>query len=114
MIILQYADRTLDALELIDDYYLNLLDWSIGNILAITLGNTVYLWNASNGSSLELLTMDEENEPITSVSWAPGGQHIAVGLNSSIVDLLDTTANQKVNALFALNYMGLFSAIPCD
>ncbi|KAJ8633134.1 hypothetical protein MRB53_026470 [Persea americana] len=60
------ADRTLDALELIDDYYLNLLDRSTGNILAISLGNTVYLWNASNGSSSELLTVDEENGPVTS------------------------------------------------
>ncbi|XXG77166.1 hypothetical protein AAC387_Pa08g1372 [Persea americana] len=60
------ANRTLDALELIDDYYLNLLDWSTGNILAIALGNTVYLWNASNGFSSELLTVDEENGPVTS------------------------------------------------
>ncbi|KAJ8633167.1 hypothetical protein MRB53_026503 [Persea americana] len=81
------------------DYYLNLLDWSIGNILAITLGNTVYLWNASNGFSSELLTVDEENGPVTRVSWAPGGQHIAVVLNSSVVDLWDTTANQKLTTL---------------
>ncbi|KAJ8633132.1 hypothetical protein MRB53_026468 [Persea americana] len=60
------ANRTLDALELIDDYYLNLLNWSTGNILAIALGNTVYLWNASNGSSSELLTVVEENGPVTS------------------------------------------------
>ncbi|KAJ8633135.1 hypothetical protein MRB53_026471 [Persea americana] len=40
--------------ELIDDYYPNLLDWSTGNILAIALGNTVYLWNASNGSVVDL------------------------------------------------------------
>ncbi|XXG77168.1 hypothetical protein AAC387_Pa08g1372 [Persea americana] len=64
------ANRTLDALELIDDYYLNLLDWSTGNILAIALGNTVYLWNASNGFSSELLTVDEENGPVTS-EWRP-------------------------------------------
>ncbi|RWR86309.1 WD40 repeat [Cinnamomum micranthum f. kanehirae] len=92
-------DRTLDAPELIDDYYMNLLDWSTRNILAIALKNTVYLWNASNGSSSELLTVDEENGPVTSVSWAPGGQHIAVGLNSSVVDLWDTTANQKLTTL---------------
>ncbi|XXG77175.1 hypothetical protein AAC387_Pa08g1377 [Persea americana] len=44
------ADGALDAPELIDDYYLNLLDWRTGNILAIALGSTVYLSNASNGS----------------------------------------------------------------
>ncbi|XXG77240.1 hypothetical protein AAC387_Pa08g1426 [Persea americana] len=56
-------DRTLDALELIDDYYMKLLDWSTRNVVAITLKNTVYLWNASKGSSSELLTVDGENGP---------------------------------------------------
>jgi cell division cycle protein 20 (cofactor of APC complex) len=31
-------ERILDAPNLIDDYYLNLLDWSNTNILAISLG----------------------------------------------------------------------------
>ncbi|KAL4186825.1 hypothetical protein AMTRI_Chr09g36010 [Amborella trichopoda] len=33
--------------KLLDDYYLNLLDWSCGNVLAIALGNTVYQWDGS-------------------------------------------------------------------
>lgn len=96
MIVLQFPERTLDAPDLVDDYYLNLLDWSSRNVMAIALENTVYLWDASNGSSSELLNVDEDNGPVTSISWAPGGQHIAVGLNSSIVELWDTSANQKV------------------
>ena len=63
LIILQSPDRTLDAPELIDDYYMKLLDWSTRNVVAITLKNTVYMWNASKGSSSELLTVDEENGP---------------------------------------------------
>ena len=39
--------KVLDAPELQDDYYLNLLDWSSTNILAVGLGSAVYLWNAS-------------------------------------------------------------------
>lgn len=81
-----------------DDYYLNLLDWGSSNVLAIALGSTVYLWDASDGSTSELVTVDEENGPVTSVSWAPDGRHIAVGLNSSIVQLWDPTANRKVSA----------------
>lgn len=33
-------DRILDAPELVDDYYLNLLDWSSTNTVAIALGTT--------------------------------------------------------------------------
>ena len=39
--------KVLDAPELQDDFYLNLLDWSSLNLLAVGLGSAVYLWNAS-------------------------------------------------------------------
>jgi len=36
--------RILDAPDLIDDYYLNLISWSDTNVLAVALGQAVYLW----------------------------------------------------------------------
>ncbi|KAL4196916.1 hypothetical protein AMTRI_Chr04g248690 [Amborella trichopoda] len=95
----QSAERTLDAPELLDDYYLNLLDWSCGNVLAIALGNSVYLWDGSNGSTTELTTIDDDNGPVTSVNWAPDGQHIAVGLNNSDVHLWDVTSTTQLRTL---------------
>lgn len=65
-------------------------------MLSIALGNTVYLWDASNGSTSELVTVDDETGPVTSISWAPDGRHIAVGLNNSEVQLWDSTANRLV------------------
>ncbi|KAK1281416.1 Protein FIZZY-RELATED 3 [Acorus gramineus] len=88
----QSAERTLDAPELVDDYYLNLLDWGSNNVLSIALGSTVYLWDASNGSTSELISVDDEVGPVTSISWAPDGRHIAIGLNNSDVQLWDSTA----------------------
>ena len=38
--------KVLDAPELQDDFYLNLLDWSSQNLLAVGLGTAVYLWSA--------------------------------------------------------------------
>jgi cell division cycle protein 20 (cofactor of APC complex) len=96
---MQTSERTLDAPDLVDDYYLNLMDWGSCNVLAIALGNTVYLWDASNGSTSELVTIDDENGPVTSVSWAPDGQHIAIGLNNSEVQLWDSTANRQLRTL---------------
>ncbi|KAK3143808.1 hypothetical protein QOZ80_4AG0305180 [Eleusine coracana subsp. coracana] len=95
----QSADRTLDAPELVDDYYLNLLDWGSSNVLSIALGNTVYLWDASSGSTSELVTIDEDNGPVTSISWAPDGRHIAIGLNSSDIQLWDSTSNRLLRTL---------------
>ncbi|CAN1286229.1 Cell division cycle 20.1, cofactor of APC complex [Linum perenne] len=83
--LLQTSERTLDAPDLVDDFYLNLLDWGSSNVLAIALGCTVYLWDASNGSTSELVTVDEELGPVTSINWAPDGRHIAIGLNNSEV-----------------------------
>lgn len=45
----------LDAPALQDDFYLNLVDWSSHNVLAVGLGSCVYLWNACSskvGSNL--------------------------------------------------------------
>ncbi|KAK9125496.1 hypothetical protein Scep_014342 [Stephania cephalantha] len=95
----QTSERTLDAPGLVDDYYLNLLDWGSSNVLAIALGHTVYLWDATNASTSEVTTIDDENGPITSVSWAPDGRHIAIGLNNSEVQLWDTTANRQLRTL---------------
>ncbi|KAF2306642.1 hypothetical protein GH714_020011 [Hevea brasiliensis] len=95
----QSSERTLDAPDLVDDFYLNLLDWGSSNVLAIALGNTVYLWDASDGSTSELVTIDEEIGPVTSVNWAPDGRHIAIGLNNSEVQLWDSAANRQLRTL---------------
>ena len=38
--------QVLDAPALQDDFYLNLVDWSTQNVLAVGLGSCVYLWSA--------------------------------------------------------------------
>ena len=45
----------LDAPDLLDDYYLNIMDWGDSNFLAIGLTQTVYLWNAATGDIIELM-----------------------------------------------------------
>lgn len=43
------AERILDAPDIINDYYLQLLDWNSNNILAVALSSELYLWNAASG-----------------------------------------------------------------
>lgn len=69
--------KVLDAPCLQDDFYLHLLDWSSSNIVAVGLGNSVFLWNACTSSVSKLTSMKDVH--ISSVSWNPDGNRIAVG-----------------------------------
>ena len=46
--------KVLDAPALQDDFYLNLIDWSHDNQLAVGLGNCIYLWNAETSKVTKL------------------------------------------------------------
>lgn len=95
----QQAERVLDAPELLDDYYLNLLSWSTNNVLAVALGHSVYLWNATTGATEELCHCQEADDYITSVSWVEEGSYLAVGTASSQVQLWDADATRQVRSM---------------
>lgn len=92
--------RILDAPDVLDDYYLNLLSWSSTNTLAVALSQAVYLWDASTGSIGELMKLETENDYISSVSWIQqGGSHIAVGTAGNEVQLWDVQAQKQVRTM---------------
>jgi cell division cycle protein 20 (cofactor of APC complex) len=93
--------RILDAPDLNDDYYLSLLSWSDNNVLAVALGQTVYLWNASSGDIQDLCTYEEGTSPhITSVSWVQeGGTHLAVGTSGGTTQLWDVEACKQLRSM---------------
>ncbi|CAA6670016.1 unnamed protein product [Spirodela intermedia] len=76
-----------------DDYYLNVLDWGSRNILSIALGSTVHLWNGTDGSTWELMRAEDDLGAAASVSWAPDGRYLALGLNGSDVQLWDADSS---------------------
>jgi hypothetical protein len=47
-VIAKAPTKVLDAPGLLDDYYLNLMDWSSTNLIGIGLENHVYFWSAAN------------------------------------------------------------------
>uniref|UniRef100_A0A6M2DIJ8 Putative anaphase promoting complex cdc20 cdh1 and ama1 subunit n=1 Tax=Xenopsylla cheopis TaxID=163159 RepID=A0A6M2DIJ8_XENCH len=91
-------DRILDAPEIIDDYYLNLLDWSPDNILAVALGNQVFLWHAEIGSTEELLEY-EGNEHVCSLAWVGQGNHLAVGTSEGSVEVWDCNHMKRLRIM---------------
>jgi cell division cycle protein 20 (cofactor of APC complex) len=92
--------RVLDAPDLMDDYYLNLLSWSDTNILAVALSQTVYLWNATTGGILELCSIEGQDAYISSISWVQqGGAHLAVGTNSGMTQLWDVEQSKQLRSM---------------
>lgn len=61
--------RVLDAPELADDFYLNLVDWSSTNVLGVGLGACVYLWTAHTAAVSKLCDLSATNDTVSSVSW---------------------------------------------
>lgn len=82
--------RVLDAPDLADDFYLNLVDWGSQDYMAVGLGSSVYLWNSSSGTVDHLCDLGT-NDSICSVSWIGSGTHLAIGTNSGLVEIWDAT-----------------------
>ncbi|CAL1538847.1 unnamed protein product [Lymnaea stagnalis] len=92
-------ERILDAPDLLDDYYLNLLDWSVGNILTVALGSAVFLWNADNGTITQLMELATTDDYVSSVSWVPESAVLAVGLSTGVVQLWDTDQQKLIRSM---------------
>lgn len=59
--------KVLDAPDLQDDFYLNLVDWGSSNVLGVGLANSVYMWNSHTGGVTRLCELKDDT--VTSVSW---------------------------------------------
>lgn len=101
-------ERILDAPEVVDDYYLQLLDWSIPfgskdsgldkGLLAVALNREVYIWNASTGDITNLLELPDDDY-ISSLSWVgkDAGNVLAVGTGMSCqIQLWDVGIGKKL------------------
>ncbi|KAM3866300.1 cell division cycle protein 20 homolog [Diretmus argenteus] len=92
-------DRILDAPELRNDFYLNLLDWSSRNMLAVALHNSVYLWDATQGDIVLLMKLEREQDYITSVSWTKEGTYLAIGTSDYNVQLWDVQNQKRLRSM---------------
>ena len=80
--------KVLDAPALQDDFYLNLVDWSSLNVLAVGLGTCVYLWSACTSKVTKLCDLGPDDS-VTSVAWTQRGTHLAVGTSVGEVQIWD-------------------------
>uniref|UniRef100_A0A8C2CV78 Fizzy-related protein homolog n=1 Tax=Cyprinus carpio TaxID=7962 RepID=A0A8C2CV78_CYPCA len=91
--------KVLDAPELQDDFYLNLVDWSAGNLLSVGLGACVYLWSACTSQVTRLCDLSVDGDSVTSVCWNERGSLVAVGTHKGFVQIWDAAGGRKLTSL---------------
>ncbi|KAF8471816.1 WD40-repeat-containing domain protein [Kalaharituber pfeilii] len=90
--------KVLDAPELADDFYLNLVDWGSMNILGVGLGSSVYMWNANSLKVTKLCDLGTDDS-VTSVSWIQRGSHVAIGTNKGFVQIWDAERCRRLRTM---------------
>ncbi|CAL4072824.1 unnamed protein product [Meganyctiphanes norvegica] len=91
--------KILEAPELQDDYYLNLLDWSSQNIICVGLGPCVNLWSDTTSEGHMLEDLASYGDYVTSISFSEKGEHLAVGTDKGLVQIWDIAAKKKVSII---------------
>ena len=91
----------LDAPALQDDFYLNLVDWSAQNVLAVGLGTCVYLWSACTSKVTKLcdFSSSEPQDSVCSVSWSQRGTYLSVGTNNGETQLWDVAKIKMIRTM---------------
>ena len=87
--------RQLDAIGISPDFYSSVMDWSVQNVVAVVLKNALYLWNGNTGQTQKLC----EQEGMASVRFSADGAHLAVGMESSEVQLWNVELNKIMRKL---------------
>ena len=97
--------KELPAQNLMDDFYLNLLDWSSKNQIAVACTSSVILWNNNKTQSETLFIYDpinlnnngNNNEVYaSSLIWSEDGEQLAVGNSCGQVELYDINKKEKI------------------
>lgn len=86
----------LDAPGLRDDFYLNILDWSQKDSLAIALDDTVYLWMASTGTVEAVCQVNGRNDYIASVAFSTEGDQLVCGNSKGCLTITDLATQTSI------------------
>jgi cell division cycle protein 20 (cofactor of APC complex) len=99
--------QQLDTPGMVDDYYLNLISWNKDNVLAVSMGYKVFLWNATTQKTQLLTKFELEGHYGTSVAWCSmsagatnNSKYLAIGTTWDNVELWDTDALCMVRTFY--------------
>ncbi len=78
----------LDAEYLRDDFYINVLDWSKDNLIAVGLTNSVYVWDYKSKKIIKLVEIEDDHY-VSSIKWDQFSNKIAVGNSEGKLEIYD-------------------------
>lgn len=91
-------ERVLDAPNIVDDFYLNLVSWSLTNLIVIGLEDAVYVWNASTG--LVGLLCETAGKLVSSLRWSEDGSYISIGKDDGTIEIWDIETNSRLRTIY--------------
>lgn len=91
-------ERVLDAPGMVDDFYLNLLSWSVLNVVAVALSENTYIWRADTGTVV-LVGEAPEGSYVSSVDFSNDGAFLGIGVGTGDVELWDVETGQKLRSM---------------
>ena len=95
-------ERCMDTPNLRYDFYSQLTDWSPdGDRLAVGLGKSTYVTDAVTDAQSPPVLQFPSRIDVTSVAWAPGGNHVAVGHTNGSVHVVDVATGVEVRGFDA-------------
>ncbi|KAK4684298.1 cell division cycle 20-like protein 1, cofactor of APC complex, partial [Tremellales sp. Uapishka_1] len=101
--ILKTPFKVLDAPELADDFYLNLVSWSASNVLGVGLNSCVYLWSAQTSKVTKLCDLvqdgDQSHDSVTGLEWTQRGSTVAIGTNLGSVEIWDAEYQKRIRTM---------------
>lgn len=68
---------------------LNILDWSLENLIAVAVGPAAHIWNAGTLQAVEIIDLNSNSKYISSLAWIKEGTCLAVGTSDGEVQVLD-------------------------
>ena len=89
--------KILDAPNLQDDFYLNLLDWSDQNHIAVALDSALYVWSGCSTEVTKLYETSQISDYLCSVSFCDNNK-LAFGNSSGQIKIYDIEKKKKVTS----------------
>lgn len=68
---------------------LNVLDWSLENLIAIAVGPDAHIWNGETLQAIESIDLNSSSKYISSLAWIKEGTCLAIGTSDGEVQVLD-------------------------
>lgn len=91
-------ERVLDAPKIGDDFYSELLDWSINNKIVIALDSIIYIWDATNGTTNKIGNK-KEIASVYSLKWSNDGSYLGIGTGTGETQIWDINKNKKLRTI---------------